>query len=132
MRSFRSLVNKFWNNQLFRYLIVGGLNTLFANCIYAIFLYIGLHYAVAVLLALISGILFNFNTTGKIVFRNTEPGLIFRFACMYLILYVVNVFLLSLFARINYNMYIAGIILILPMALLSFILNKTFVFANTH
>jgi hypothetical protein len=29
-------------------------------------------------------------------------------------------------------MYFAGVILILPMAFLSFLLSKTFVFSNTH
>jgi len=128
MSTIRSLISKFWDNQMFRFLVVGGFNTLFSNCIYAIFLLIGLHYTIAVLLALISGVLFNYNTTGRIVFNNKKPELIFYFAGVYMLLYVVNVFLLSLFAQANYNMYIAGAILILPMALLSFFLNKTFVF----
>ena len=128
MGTLRSWVGIFWDNQMFRFLIVGGVNTLFGSCVYAFFLFIGLHYTVAVLLAIISSVLFSFNTTGKIVFRNKRPGLIFRFAGVYAILYVVNVLLLSLFSKINYNMYFAGIILILPMAFLSFLLNRTFVF----
>lgn len=125
-----TLVTKFWNHQLFRFLIVGGLNTVFGYCMYALFTFIGLHYALAVLLGQISGILFNFNTTGKIVFNNTESGLIFRFTGVYMTTYIVNVLLLRLFAQVNYNMYFAGAILILPIAFLSFLLNKKFVFSK--
>ena len=125
-----SLIRKFWDNQLLRFLVVGGVNTIFGYCMYALFTFIGLHYALAVLLAQISGVIFNFNTTGKIVFYNTKPHLIFRFAGVYVFLYVINVLILSLFAKIDYNMYFAGLILILPMALLSFLLNKKFVFID--
>ena len=125
-----SLIRKFWDNQLLRFLVVGGVNTIFGYCMYALFTFIGLHYALAVLLAQISGVIFNFNTTGKIVFYNTKSHLIFRFAGVYVFLYVINVLILSLFAKIDYNMYFAGLILILPMALLSFLLNKKFVFID--
>lgn len=124
------LVTKFWNNQLIRFLIVGGINTVFGYCMYALFIFIGLHYALAVLLAQISGVLFNFNTTGKIVFNNTGSGLFFRFVSVYMVTYVINVLLLRLFAQVNYNMYFAGAILVLPVALLSFFLNKKFVFSK--
>jgi putative flippase GtrA len=128
----QSLVHKLWSNQLFRFFVVGGINTIFGYSMYALFTLIGLHYTVVVLLSQISGILFNFNTTGKIVFNNAKSGLLFRFAGIYVVMYVVNVLFLKLFAQIHYNMYFAGAILILPMAFLSFLLSKTFVFSNTH
>jgi putative flippase GtrA len=126
----QTLVTKFWNNQLFRFLVVGGINTVFGYCMYALFIFIGLHFAIAVLLAQISGIIFNFNTTGIFVFNNTQPALIFRFTGVYTITYLVNVLFLKIFAQINYNMYLAGAILVLPIAFLSFFLNKTFVFPD--
>ena len=126
----KTFIIKFWNNQMFRFLVIGGVNTVFGYCMYALFTFIGLHYALASLFALISGILFNFNTTGKIVFNNTKPGLLFRFTGVYMISYLVNIFLLRLFAQSNYNMYFAGAILILPMALISFLLNKKIVFGS--
>ena len=127
--SLQPLVRKFWSNQAFRYLIVGGINSLFLNGLYALFLFLRLHYTVAVLLALLIGVLFNFNTIGKLVFNNSKSGLIFRFAGIYAVLYIVNVLLLSVFDKFNLNMYFAGIILILPMAFTSFILNRVFVFS---
>ena len=130
MLQLRSFVVKFWENQLIRFLMVGGINTAFSYLIYAFFLYIGLHYTIAVLLAQICGVLFNFNTTGKIVFNNTKPNLIFRFIGVYLLTYFLNIFCLKLFELNNFNMYIAGAILVLPIAFLSFFLNKSLVFSS--
>ena len=129
MMHLQSLVRKFWKNQLFRFLIVGGINTLFGYLIYAFFIFIGLHYTLAALLGQICGILFNFNTTGRIVFYNTRKSLLFRFIGVYTFTYFVNIFFLRLFSLINFNMYVAGAILVLPIALLSYYLNKTYVFS---
>lgn len=132
MQKLKALSNKLWNNQLFRFLIVGGINTIFGYSIYALFTFIGLHYAIAALLAQICGILFNFNTTGKIVFNNKNSRLFFRFAVVYAITYAANVLALKGFFQINFNMYIAGAILVFPMSLLSFILNKSLVFTDVY
>jgi len=129
---FQVRVRKLWSSQFFRFLVAGGINTVFGYSIYALLTFIGLHYTLVVLLGQISGILFNFNTTGKIVFNNTKSGLLYRFAGVYVVIYVVNVLLLRLFAQINYNMYFAGAILILPMAFVSFFLSKTFVFSSAR
>lgn len=132
MQKLKALSNKFWNNQLFRFLIVGGINTVFGYSIYSLFTFIGLHYAIAALLAQLCGILFNFNTTGKIVFNNKNSGLFFRFTVVYAITYVANVLALKWFFQINFNMYAAGAILVLPISLLSFTLNRNFVFTDVY
>jgi len=129
---FQVRVRKLWSSQFFRFLVAGGINTVFGYSTYALLTFIGLHYTLVVLLGQIIGILFNFNTTGKIVFNNTKSGLLYRFAGVYVVIYVVNVLLLRLFAQINYNMYFAGAILILPMAFVSFFLSKTFVFSSAR
>lgn len=125
-----NFVTKFWSNQFLRFLLVGGINTVFGYCMYALFTFTGLHYAIAMLLAQVSGVIFNFYTTGKIVFNNSDARLFIRFFCVYITIYVVNVLLLGAFERALYNMYIAGALLILPNALLSFSLNKILVFSK--
>lgn len=128
----RSFVVKIWGHEFFRFLVTGVINTVFGYSIYSLLTFIGLHYTLVVLLGQIIGILFNFNTTGKIVFNNTNPRLLYRFAGVYLVMYILNVFFLGLFVRINFNMYFSGAILILPMALVSLFLFKIFVFSNNH
>ncbi len=123
-----NLAAKFWNNQFLRFLLVGGINTVFGYCMYALFTFMGLHYSIAMLLAQISGVIFNFYTTGRIVFNNSDARLFIRFFCVYITIYMVNVLLLGAFEQASYNMYIAGALLILPNALLSFFLNKILVF----
>lgn len=118
----------FSENKLFRFLLVGGVNTVFGYLMFALFVFVGFHYAVAVLLGTILGIIFNFNTTGRLVFNCSDKLLIYKFIGVYVIIYLINTISLRIFNIYNFDMYSAGAFLLFPMALLSFILNKTFVF----
>ena len=111
-----------------KFLFVGGLNTAFGYGIFALFIFLKLHYSTALFLSTVAGILFNFKTTGTIVFKNNDNRLIFRFFAAYGIIYGINLLGLKLFKIINFNMYGAGFILLFPMAVVSFILMKKFVF----
>ncbi|MFZ3171878.1 MAG: GtrA family protein [Carboxydocellales bacterium] len=115
-------------NKFIRFLIVGGVNTLFGYSVYAIFLFFNFHYSIATLLSVIIGILFNFKTTGNLVFENKENILIFKFFGVYSIIYILNVVGLKIFDALKINLYLAGILLILPTAIISFHLNKRYVF----
>lgn len=115
-------------NQLIRFLAVGMLNTIFGYSCYALLLYLGLHYAVALLLATVAGVLFNFKSTGVLVFRSQNNRLIFRFVAVYALVYGVNVGLLKLLYVLGVGPYYGGAALIVPMALLAFSLNRKFVF----
>lgn len=121
-------IKNLFHHQLIRFLFVGGLNTIFGYSIFAFFIYIGFHYSLAVLFSTILGILFNFKTIGKLVFKNHDNKLILKFFLVYTITYILNVGGLKIFNLFAVNNYISGAILILPMALISFFLNKKFVF----
>ncbi len=124
----RALVHRLWSIQLIRFLVVGGLNTVFGFSVYSIFILLHLHYVLAALLGQICGILFNFKTTGTIVFKNKDNRLIFRFFAVYLVTYLITIGLLKLFSIYGVGSLVAGAIIILPIAFLSFLLNKRFVF----
>lgn len=113
-----------------RFLIVGGINTLFGYLVFSFFLYINFHYSLATLLATICGVLFNFITIGKLVFNNNDNSLFFKFIGVYVIIYFLNVFFLKMFELFNVNLYLAAALLILPMAMVSFTINRKFVFKN--
>lgn len=125
---FKEFINHFWEKKLIRFLFVGGLNTLFGYIVFALGIFIGLHYSLATFFSIAFGILFNFKTTGSIVFKNHDNKLIFKFFAVYLVSYSLNVFFLYIFNILKISNYIGGLILILPMALMSFILQKKFVF----
>ncbi len=117
-------------NQFFLFLVVGGINTVFGYCIFAIFIYIGFHYPLAALLGTICGVLFNFKTTGVIVFKSKNNKLIFKFFAVYGLTYIINIVYLKLFLYYIPNIYILQAIAVLPMALISYFLNKKFVFES--
>lgn len=126
-----STCDKFKVNYKFvKFLFVGGINTLFGYSIYSLFLFIGLSYPLALLLGTIIALLFNFKTTGKIVFKNSDNRLIFKFLLNYALLYFLNLFFLRIFDLLKINLYLAGFVLLLPMACISFLLMNKFVFGR--
>jgi len=75
------------HKQLIAFIIIGVINTLFGYGIYALFVYLGFHYALAAFFATCAGILFNFKTIGKFVFKNSDKKLFLNFVGVYFILY---------------------------------------------
>lgn len=114
--------------QFLLFLFVGGLNTLFGYASFAFFFYLGFHYAVAAALATCVGILFNFQTTGKIVFNNTRANLIIKFVGVYIFLYILNVSLIKMLKIYSANYYLTDLIAVIPISMLAFLLNKFIVF----
>jgi putative flippase GtrA len=119
---------KLWNIRFVRFLVVGGINTVFGYSVYAFFIYIGLHYSLAALFATILGVLFNFKTTGKIVFDNSNNSLLLKFIGVYLITYLISLAFLKGLVLLKINLYLAGALVILPNAVIAYLLNKRFVF----
>lgn len=124
----RNFITQAWSIRFIRFLVVGGINTIFGYTVYSIFILLNIHYAFASFLSTICGIIFNFFTTGRIVFRNKNSSLIFRFFLVYGITYLVNVSALSFFNAVRFNMLLAGAIMVFPLAILSYFLNKKLVF----
>jgi len=111
-----------------RFLVVGVINTLFSYTIYALLTFLGVHYSLSIFLANGLGVLFNFKTIGKFVFNVRENHFIFRFFLIYLVIYILSVLSVKFLLQIQVNKYLAGGLIALPMAILSFTLNKKFVF----
>ena len=117
------------DSRFIRFLLVGVLNTVFGYSVFAFFIFTGMHYAVAALLSTICGILFNFKTTGQIVFGSRDNSLLLRFFGVYAITYVIGVLFLKLSTAFQWNVLIAAAVLMPPMAVVSYTLNRLFVFA---
>lgn len=115
-------------HQFLRFLIVGIMNSLFGYGCFAVLLYLGLHYAQALFIATLVGLMFNFKSTGSLVFKSQNNRLILRFIVVYSIVYSLNVLGIKAFFHFGVAPYFSGALLILPMAVLAFFLNKRFVF----
>jgi putative flippase GtrA len=138
-------------NKLLRFLLVGLLNTAFGYFLFLFFIWIGLHYSLSLLFSQIIGVLFNYKTTGYIVFENKSNKLLFSFFLVYGFVYLINVLELYFLGKSELYEYILSreslqfihslpinqdklsdaigqAIVILPNSLLVFYLNKKFVF----
>ena len=124
--------------RLLRFFVVGGVNTVFGYGAYALLLFVGFHYGWAALLGTIAGVLFNFFTTGRLVFGSgASRARLVRFVSVYAVVYVINVALLALLQRYGFGPwsvgpYAAGMILIVPIALVSYVLMRRFVFGGAR
>ena len=116
------------SKQFLNFLLVGGLNTVVGYFFFVGFSYVGLRYPLAVLCANVFGVLFNYKTTGSMVFHTRTHHAIGAFIAVYMVLYCINVLLMSVALYWVTNVYMAGLLITLPVALLAFILNKHFVF----
>lgn len=117
------------HKRFIKFLFVGGLNTAFGYGIFALFIWVGMHYSVASFFSTVLGIIFNFFTTGRLVFANSDNSLIFRFLVVYGLNWLINVTLIWLITLLGYtNMYVIGMVLLLPCAVVSYVLMKLFVF----
>jgi putative flippase GtrA len=122
------IIRRFWSVRFLRFLVVGGVNTIFGYLVYASFILLNLHYSLALLISTIIGVIFNFFTTGRIVFDNRRPSLILKFFAVYVVYYLLNLGALKLLTSQGISSLVSGAIAVLPMACVSYLLNRTFVF----
>jgi len=115
-----------------RFVLVGLLNSAVGYGLFSLFIYLGLHYSVANLVATILAVCFNFLSTGRLVFKQKGggPSTAVRFAAVYAVLYGVNVLGLFLLLKTGISEYLAGLLLIPVSAVLAYILHSTFTFRS--
>jgi putative flippase GtrA len=113
-----------------RFILVGIVNTIFGYSVFAFMTWLGLHYTVAIGVATVLGVLFNFKSTGVIVFGSHDNLRLFRFILVYCVVYVANVLGVFFLLRLPIGNYVAGLLMVLPLALLSYKLNQLYVFKN--
>lgn len=131
-------IRRLWSIQILRFFAVGALNTAFGYGVFALLILLNRHLkvcspeielVVAPLISQVCGILFNFKTTGTIVFRNKNNWLIFRFFGVYLFTYLLNYGILRVLEdSYGIGRLIGGAIIVLPLSLLTYYLNKKLVF----
>ena len=91
-------------------------------------IFFGLAYPLALFFSTVTGVLFNFKTTGNLVFKNHNNRLVFRFFGVYGFTYLCNLGGLVLLEYFEINIYLSGAILVVPIGILSYVFNRKFVF----
>ena len=126
----RSDLGEFIQSKLVKFLTVGILNTLFGYAVFAILLFVGFAYPVALFLATIIGVIFNFFNFGKVVFSDHCDWMKFlKFVAVYVAIYAVNgVGLRILVQYFMLNPYVGQLICMTPSVLLSWFLMNYWTF----
>jgi putative flippase GtrA len=126
--SVRGLVARCWRARFIRFLLVGGLNTLFGYSVFALLILLHVVYPVAAFLATTLGVLFNFKSYGVLVFGSHDNRLIFRFFFVYGICYLVGLVPLAWASAHGVSLLLMAAICAIPMAGFAFTLNRRLVF----
>ena len=113
-----------------RFLIVGMINTLFGYGLFAVLVTAGLESALALALATVAGVIFNYFTTGRLVFANSGAAMLPRFIVAYGISFAVNLAMLKGLEQAGFDTLIAQALCLPPTVLLSFALLRWFVFRD--
>lgn len=92
------------------------------------FLFIGLEYRIANLLALLLGIAFSFTTQGTVVFRNATRVTFVKFVAAWMFIYLLNISLIAFLMRAAMSAYLAGAVATVPVTLVSYFILKFAVF----
>ena len=121
-------IRRLLRGRFVRFLLVGGLNTLFGYTVFAICILIGIPYPLAALVSTVFGVLFNFKSYGTLVFASHDNRLIFRFIAVYGICYLVGLVPLAWAKAHGVPILWMAAICILPMAALAFTLQRFVVF----
>lgn len=117
-------------HQFIKFLLVGVINTIFGYLVFALAIFLGIHYPFAIIISTVAGTLFNFKTIGVLVFESHQNELIFKFFGVYIIIYFLNLGGLIMLHHLVTSRYLAQAILAFPLALVSFFLNRKFVFSS--
>ncbi|MHB8834640.1 MAG: GtrA family protein [Candidatus Methylomirabilia bacterium] len=126
------LVSRLWGTEFFRFLLVGVGNTVFSYLLFAAFILLGIDYRATVTLCTVITIIWNFNTTGRIVFRNRDGRLIFKFLAVYGIIYLINLGSLVLLVESGAGPLASQAVVVPVIAFISFLLNRRWVFGEAR
>tara|TARA_B100001113_G_C21092410_1_gene614980 strand:- start:1063 stop:1443 length:381 start_codon:yes stop_codon:yes gene_type:complete len=120
-------LKKINNNQFFRFIIAGGINTLFGWMVFASAFNFSNNISISLISSTVLGVFFNYLTFGGYTFRKYSRAIFIKFILCYILVYIIN--LLVLTSLQNYFSVILAQLILLPiMALLSYLIIKNFVF----
>lgn len=116
------------SSKFLRFLVIGGLNTILNYSIYVLLIYIGFGYAFATTISFIIGLVVNFKTQGRFVFNYKSNRPFLLYVVSWIGIYVINLGVLGWLVVKGIDSYLAGALLIPPIAILSFFILKFVVF----
>ena len=124
------MLQKLVAHQPLRFLVVGGINTVVGYMLYAIGVIAGLAPEIALIIATSIGVIFNYLTTGALVFNYRSIDRLLPFVLVYGVVYVLNVVALRLLIGVGVGPLVAQALLVPVAATLSFLSFRKFIFVR--
>ena len=84
-------MNNLKKHLLFKFIIVSALNTLFGLSLLYILSRTNLSTSVIVFISNTCGIIFNYNSLGKIAFNGLKPGRLKLFILIFFVMYIIQI-----------------------------------------
>lgn len=118
---------KFQNNQFNRFLFVGALNTAVGYLVFSLLIFFNFHYFLALTFSSIVGTMHSYVWNKYYTFKHYEKCIkeMLRFISVYVVIYILNLFLLYIFVDIfAFNPIIVQAIVIVCVTICSFLGHK--------
>jgi putative flippase GtrA len=112
-----------------KFLLVGGLNTLFGYAVFLLALALTGRSILSLAIAWTLGVLFNFRTTGRLVFRASDSRLLARFIAAQIFVFCVNAAALRALEWVGLASALAAALLTPLIAAVSYLLMRDVVFS---
>ena len=116
------------DRQFLRFLIAGGVNTLFGFSVNIAALLAGLPVWLAMLVGTVAGVTFNFFTHGGYAFRDMSTRRLPRYVLGYAVVYAVGLSAFHVLHLVVDGTIVCQVLLVCPMALVSYLIMSRFVF----
>lgn len=114
--------------RFFRFLAVGILNTIFGYGVFALIYLATSSYRIAIVVATAIGVLFNFATTGRLVFGNRGFRAFFPFVAGYVVVLGLNIALVEILVATSVPALVAQLLAIPVVVPASYAINALAVF----
>jgi putative flippase GtrA len=129
-RRLAALIRRLLLLQPVRFLLVGMVNTAFGYALFAALYLASHHRQLSLVTSMTIGVMFNYFTTGRLVFANRGYRVLVRFGLGYAVVLVVNMAALEGLARAGLPTLAAQAIVLPAMVILSYAINRYVVFAR--
>ena len=118
--------------KLIKFISVGATNTIAGYSVYALLIMLNISYLTSLLLATIIGVVFNYFSIGRLVFKSEGGSITFvKFVVTYGIIYLINAAALSTLITIfQVGAYVGQVLCVPISAFISWILMNYWVYKN--
>jgi putative flippase GtrA len=122
------MVGKLLNRRVVRFLGVGVLNSAFGFLVFSAVVWLGQGVVMALIAGNAAGLVFNFFSTGGLVFRTLALHRLPKFVACYVSMLLVNYALIEVLTPLHNSQIVAQAVLTLPMAGLSYVIMTFWVY----